>query len=272
MAVIGFQVEGKLAPAYQNTDEMQTVIGFAPLYLEAGHLDVSYGDVRPSEKSVCERGNSTNSAFVVSQFEERPARHSSSEWRTPWSTAAMMLLCKIGRCVDWVVVRGRWTIISLMSTDPSSESFCEMRDNIANRNPGNDGPYADFGLKLLRCLLSRDERVGYPKRYYLFHTVSHLNHVVLPDELRCSGKHSHCDRFKLDDQVQHKYDPAREHLPRAQKANVLGHSIGAYMMLRLLPYMKDDFNVKNAMGLFPTVEKMAESPNGVRLERVLAHD
>ncbi|VDM64640.1 unnamed protein product [Angiostrongylus costaricensis] len=82
MAVIGFQVEGKLAPAYQNTDEMQTVIG----------------------------------------------------------------------------------------------------------NPGNHGPYADFGQKLLRCLLSRDERVGYPRRHYQFHTVSHVIQVVLPDELSF-GKH-----------------------------------------------------------------------------------
>lgn len=59
------------------------------------------------------------------------------------------LLCKIGRCVDWVLVRGRWTLVF--------ESFCEMRDNIANRvviltipgNPGNDGLYADLGSEAL---------------------------------------------------------------------------------------------------------------------------
>ncbi|VDM62091.1 unnamed protein product [Angiostrongylus costaricensis] len=175
--------------------------------------------------------------------------------------------CEFSRYVNWVLVGDRWTRVSVMGTDPSRETFPEMRDNIGNRvvvlmipgNPDNDGFYADFGQKLLRCLLSRNERVGFPERRYLFYAVSHLNPVVLPDELRCSGKHRHCDRFKLDDQVQHKYDFAREHLPRTQKASVLGHSIGACMMLRLLPYMKDDFNVKNAMGLFPTVEKMAVS-------------
>uniref|UniRef100_A0A0R3Q218 Lipid droplet-associated hydrolase n=1 Tax=Angiostrongylus costaricensis TaxID=334426 RepID=A0A0R3Q218_ANGCS len=207
------------------------------------------------------------------------------------------LLCEIGRCVDWVLIRGCWTLISVMSRDLSSGSFREMRDSIANRevilmipdslpvtlffvlltqplyeclgNPVNDGLYADLGQKLLRCLLSRDEQVGYPKRHYLFHMVSYVIHEVLRDELRSSGKNRPCERFKLDDQVQHKHDFAREHLPKAQKAYVLGHSIGAYMMLRLLPYMKDDSNVKNAMGLFPTVEKMSESPNGVYLEQIL---
>ncbi|KAE9412479.1 hypothetical protein Angca_005492, partial [Angiostrongylus cantonensis] len=102
-----------------------------------------------------------------------------------------------------------------------------------------------------------------------FYAVSHLNHVLLPDGLRCSGKHGHCNRFKLDDQLKHKLGFIRENLPRAQKVYLLGYSIGEYMMLRLPPYMKDDFYVKKAIGLFPTVEKIAESPNGVRFKHVL---
>ncbi|KAE9413786.1 hypothetical protein Angca_007813, partial [Angiostrongylus cantonensis] len=188
------------------------------------------------------------------------------------------MLCEVSRCVDWVLVDGSWTRVSVMGTDLSRKSLREIRNSIGNRvvilmipgNPGNDGFYADFGQKLLRCLLLRNQRMGCPERHYLFYTVSHLNHVVLPDKLRSSGKHSHCDRFNLDDQVQHKLDFIREHLPRAQKVYVLGHSIGAYMMLRLLPFIKDEFNLKKAIGLFPTVEKMAESPNGLRLKRVLA--
>ncbi|VDM74270.1 unnamed protein product, partial [Strongylus vulgaris] len=38
-------------------------------------------------------------------------------------------------------------------------------------------------------------------------------------------------RFQLDEQVQHKLDFVREHLPKAQKVYLLGHSIGSYMML-----------------------------------------
>ncbi|KAJ1371127.1 hypothetical protein KIN20_033013 [Parelaphostrongylus tenuis] len=41
--------------------------------------------------------------------------------------------------------------------------------------------------------------------------------------------------FKLDDQVQHMLDFVREQLPMAQKIYILGQSIGAYMMLRILP-------------------------------------
>lgn len=43
-----------------------------------------------------------------------------------------------------------------------------------------------------------------------------------------------------------------------------------FCSFRILPYIKDDFNIRKAIGLFPTVEKMADSPNGLRLKRVLA--
>ena len=39
---------------------------------------------------------------------------------------------------------------------------------------------------------------------------------------------------------------------------------------RVLPYIKEDFNVRKAVGLFPTVERMAQSPNGQRLGKLLA--
>uniref|UniRef100_A0A0K0D5R5 Transmembrane protein n=1 Tax=Angiostrongylus cantonensis TaxID=6313 RepID=A0A0K0D5R5_ANGCA len=101
----------------------------------------SSGDIRLSEKSVCERGNSTTSTFVDSQFEEIPAWHSS-------------LLCEIGRCVDWVLVRGRWTL--------AFDGFCEMRDNFANRV------------------------------VILMIPASYVIRVVLTDVLRSSGKHRRC--------------------------------------------------------------------------------
>ena len=42
------------------------------------------------------------------------------------------------------------------------------------------------------------------------------------------------------------------------------------LRLRILPYLVDDFRVRKAIGLFPTVERMAGSPNGIRLRRLLA--
>ncbi|KAK6760219.1 hypothetical protein RB195_021637 [Necator americanus] len=189
------------------------------------------------------------------------------------------MLREISRRVDWVLVGGRWTRVSIIGTSLSND--CLDRENkgeLDNRvvilmipgNPGNEGFYADFGQRVVKSLLSREERMGDRKRHYLFYTVSHLNHVALPPELKNSGKHKHYDRFQLDAQVQHKLDFVREHLPKAQKVYIVGHSIGSYMMLRILPYIKDDFNIKKAIGLFPTVEKMADSPNGLRLRRVLA--
>ncbi|KAJ1366283.1 hypothetical protein KIN20_026909 [Parelaphostrongylus tenuis] len=115
------------------------------------------------------------------------------------------MLYEINRRVDWVLVGGRWTRVSVIGTDLFNETLDEIRDNIGNRvvilmipgNPGNDGFYADFGQKILKCLLLRDERVGNRKRHYLFYTVSHLNHVVLPNELKNSGKHRHYGEFLL---------------------------------------------------------------------------
>uniref|UniRef100_A0A7I5EDM6 Lipid droplet-associated hydrolase n=1 Tax=Haemonchus contortus TaxID=6289 RepID=A0A7I5EDM6_HAECO len=189
------------------------------------------------------------------------------------------MLREISRRVDWVLVGGRWTRMSVIGTSLSADVLDrENKGDVDDRvvilmipgNPGNEGFYADFGHRVVKCLLSREERMGDRKRHYLFYTVSHLNHVVLPNELKNAGKPKPYDRFHLDAQVQHKLDFVREHLPKGQKVYILGHSIGAYMMLRILPYIKDDFNIRKVIGLFPTVEKMAASPNGVRLKRVLA--
>ncbi|VDM64087.1 unnamed protein product [Angiostrongylus costaricensis] len=155
--------------------------------------------------------------------------------------------CDISRYVDWVLLGDCWTRVSVIGPNPSMEVFREIRDIsvvilILPGIPGSDGFCVDFGQKLLRCLLLRDEHAAFPKH-----------------------------RFKLDDQVQHQLDFVREHLPRTQKVHVLGHSIGRFIAFgRSLPCMKDDFNVKKAIGLFPIVEKMAESPNNVRLKQVLA--
>ncbi|GMR31247.1 hypothetical protein PMAYCL1PPCAC_01442, partial [Pristionchus mayeri] len=183
------------------------------------------------------------------------------------------------RRVDWIPVADKWCRVSVMGADLSPEALQKeesKRERIVilmiPGNPGNEAFYADFGERLLKNLMSRDERAGgSTDRTYLFYTVSHMNHVPLPAELDGhAGALKAKDRFLLDVQVQHKLDYIREHLPHATKVYLMGHSIGSYMMLRVLPYIIDDFNIKGALALFPTVERMAVSPNGVRLRRVLA--
>lgn len=63
----------------------------------------------------------------------------------------------------------------------------------------------------------------------------------------------------------------KEHLPRGKQLYILGHSIGSYMMLRIIPeVIKEGFHVEKAVGLFPTIVHMANSPNGKRLHGTLA--
>ncbi|GMT31954.1 hypothetical protein PFISCL1PPCAC_23251, partial [Pristionchus fissidentatus] len=188
---------------------------------------------------------------------------------------------QILRRVDWVPVGDKWCRVSIMGTDLSPAALQKEESKERERvvilmipgNPGNEAFYADFGELLLKSLMSRDERAGgsADQRTYLFYTISHLNHVALPAELDGhAGTLRATDRFQLDAQVQHKLDYVREHLPRATRVYLMGHSIGSYMMLRVLPYIVEDFRIKGALALFPTIERMALSPNGLRLRRVLA--
>ncbi|TKR80793.1 hypothetical protein L596_014801 [Steinernema carpocapsae] len=124
-------------------------------------------------------------------------------------------------------------------------------------NPGNEGYYAEFGRLLL-------EKFGDPNA--LFYTVSHLNHVPLPVELQIAKSPSGYERFRLEEQVEHKLQFCREILPKSKRVLFFGHSIGSYMMLKIVPQLLDDgVPISRAFALFPTVERMAGSPNGRRL-------
>ncbi|CAB3407580.1 unnamed protein product [Caenorhabditis bovis] len=184
---------------------------------------------------------------------------------------------RIQRIVKWVPVAGKMTRISIMGEDVGEN--CTMVSNLGaaeNRvvilmipgNPGNEGFYAHFGRELLNNILKEQHSRG---RRFLFYTVSSLNHVRMPDELQRVGEHENHDLFSLDEQVDHKLNFVRQFLPRAQQIYIFGHSIGSYMMLRILPQViADGFNVVKAVALFPTIERMAESPNGKRLGSTLA--
>uniref|UniRef100_A0A914WCA6 Lipid droplet-associated hydrolase n=1 Tax=Plectus sambesii TaxID=2011161 RepID=A0A914WCA6_9BILA len=182
----------------------------------------------------------------------------------------------IQRVVQWILVGGRWTRVSVMGfdlpetgiDDSKLSALQEERDIILMipGNPGNEGFYDHFGRRVLENLSTKraDSK-------YLFVTVSHLNHVKLPAELERSGGHKRDDRFQLDAQVEHKLEFCRDYLPRSRSIFMLGHSIGSYMMLRILPQLvSDGFLVQKAIALFPTIERMATSPNGLRLTPVLA--
>ncbi|ULU09756.1 hypothetical protein L3Y34_014260 [Caenorhabditis briggsae] len=190
-------------------------------------------------------------------------------------------MTQILRKVEWVRVAGKWTKMSVMGADLSDEML-KIPANKENENrvvilmipgnPGNEGFYAHFGREVLRNLLARDaETQRNEKNEYLFYTVSSLNHVRMPDHLNSDGEHRNHDRISLEEQVSHKLAFCKELLPRGKQLYVLGHSIGSYMMLRILPeVILEGFHVAKAVGLFPTIVNMATSPNGRRLQGTLA--
>ncbi|CAI2356272.1 unnamed protein product [Caenorhabditis sp. 36 PRJEB53466] len=199
--------------------------------------------------------------------------------RTTGRVRGSVNMIDIHRIVDWVEVSGRWTRMSIMGTSLSPEILVKENQGEKDEriiiflipgNPGNDGFYTDFGRRLIRNLIAREDRLGHRRVQFLFYTLSHLNHVLLPADLRCSESHTVNERFSLGDQVQHKLDFVKEYLPRGNRVYMFGHGAGAYMLLSILPYIKDDFNLKKAVCLFPTIEKMSESPHGIRLRKVVS--
>jgi pimeloyl-ACP methyl ester carboxylesterase len=73
--------------------------------------------------------------------------------------------------------------------------------------------------------------------------------------------------------MDHKRAFVDRHLPSAEKLVVVGHSIGALMMLDLLPRLKASgrFGSVSGIGLFPTIERMAESPMGLKMSHYFAY-
>ena len=64
----------------------------------------------------------------------------------------------------------------------------------------------------------------------------------------------------LAGQIRHKVAFIKEHIPTHVKLIFIGHSIGCYIILKILDQL--DHPVQRCFMLFPTIERMAKSPNG----------
>ena len=69
------------------------------------------------------------------------------------------------------------------------------------------------------------------------------------------------DWYSLEDQIAHKIAFLREYAVGKNAVYLIGHSIGCYMILHMLDQLPEDV-VKKAILLFPTIERMSETPNG----------
>ena len=73
----------------------------------------------------------------------------------------------------------------------------------------------------------------------------------------------HNSPFTLTDQINHKIAFLENYFPPSCTFVLIGHSIGAYMILKLLEYFgKDQKRITQGLLLFPTIERMAISPSG----------
>ncbi|EDV22597.1 uncharacterized protein TRIADDRAFT_28821 [Trichoplax adhaerens] len=110
-------------------------------------------------------------------------------------------------------------------------------------NPGICDYYITFAIRLFQatgCRLSID-------------CVDHAGHSGLETDV-----------YTLSQQIQHKLDYVKQYIPDSANLILIGHSIGAHIAIELtksLPYAR----VIKSFLLFPTIERMAVSPNGVRL-------
>ncbi|XP_061401661.1 lipid droplet-associated hydrolase-like [Musca vetustissima] len=68
--------------------------------------------------------------------------------------------------------------------------------------------------------------------------------------------------FDLDGQIRHKIEFIEKYVPENVKIHLMGHSIGAWMVLQLLRNESIRKRIKKCYLLFPTIERMIESPNG----------
>lgn len=70
--------------------------------------------------------------------------------------------------------------------------------------------------------------------------------------------------YDLEQQVDHKIAFVEDHLPQGTNVTLVGHSIGAHIILRIIKHFESvsKFSSIHNYLLFPTIERMKTSPNG----------
>lgn len=78
-------------------------------------------------------------------------------------------------------------------------------------------------------------------------------------------------RWDLKGQIKHKLDFIADHLlPTRRRFILIGHSIGCYMILKMLRELADS-QVLRCCLLFPTIERMSQSPSGIKVTPLLRY-
>ncbi|XP_078133330.1 lipid droplet-associated hydrolase isoform X3 [Sander vitreus] len=103
--------------------------------------------------------------------------------------------------------------------------------------------------------------------------VSHAGHCVPPDSMDMvedAFSAAEGDVFGLNGQIEHKLSFLRQHVPRGTSLVLVGHSIGCYIILNMMK-RNPELKIIKAIALFPTIERMAQTPQGKVMTPVLCH-
>ncbi|XP_061890872.1 lipid droplet-associated hydrolase isoform X2 [Entelurus aequoreus] len=130
-------------------------------------------------------------------------------------------------------------------------------------NPGVVGFYRTFLLTLWSVF----------GHHHPVWAVSHAGHCVPPasmDMVQDASSTGARDVFGLDGQIDHKLAFLKKNVPKDTKLVLVGHSIGCYIILEILK-RDPSLQVVKAVMLFPTIERMALTPQGKAMTPLLCH-
>ncbi|KAL6256301.1 hypothetical protein P5V15_012418 [Pogonomyrmex californicus] len=148
-----------------------------------------------------------------------------------------------------VVSQGRW-----IEEDPQPHSSKQIVLLIPG-NPGIPRFYEGF-IKAINSRLTSEIPIW---------IVGHAGHVQPPRDLDIAmpSDQKWAESYSLSAQLQHKAEFIKKYVPEDAHLHIIGHSIGAWFVLNLLKDKDINKRIQRCYLLFPTIEYMAETRNGI---------
>ena len=126
-------------------------------------------------------------------------------------------------------------------------------------NPGMGHFYVPFASKLFEL---GQGKFDVSVISHAGHSPGHYKDAKMHTSSTSQDLHSEStDWYTLQDQVSHKLAFIRDEASNRESLILIGHSIGCWMVLNMMHQLLPP-QISKIFLLFPTVEKMAESPNG----------
>eukprot|EP00795_Rhopilema_esculentum_P008281 gene8281-14239_t len=142
------------------------------------------------------------------------------------------------------------TLVSQIGKNSHSK-FCVV---VVTGNPGMIEFYEVFMLQLHKASKCHLEVVG----------ISQAGHSPVwkyaKDDSAQSYKKADCKNLKY--QIEHKIAFVDEYVPKDKQLILIGHSIGAYIVLKMLENRRIEQRACKTVLLFPTIENLKYTPNG----------